>query len=99
MAVALVDFTAEYDGSTVEIRKGITRVADDHELAKRFPACFGLDGSGYVRSDRSPSREDLPMNETEMRELYRRERGGEELEPEDVRRLHEWRNEREREER
>ena len=39
------------------------------------------------------------MNETEMLELDRRERGGEELEPGDVRQLREWRNEREREER
>jgi HK97 family phage major capsid protein len=97
--VALVDFTAEYDGDTVEIRKGIDHVSDDHELFKRFPARFSPRGSGYARSDRTRSREEIPMNETEMLELDQRERSGEELEPGDVRRLREWRNEREREER
>jgi len=100
LPVALVDFTADYDGGTVEIRKGTTRVSDDHELFKRFPARFAPDGSGYTRSSgRTRSREDISMNEQDMLELDRRERGGEELEPGEVRQLREWRNECEREER
>jgi HK97 family phage major capsid protein len=98
LPVALVDFTAEYDGGTVEIRKGIDHVSDDHELFRRFPARFGVSGSARS-GDRTRSREDFSMNETEMIELDRRERGGEELEPEEVRQLREWRNKRSREER
>jgi hypothetical protein len=57
MPVALVDFEAFYDGQTVRIRKGISRVCDGHELHLRFPQNFGSDswepiGSRVERSDR-----------------------------------------------
>lgn len=40
MLVATSTFTADYDGETVEIDRGRTRVADDHDLARRFPDRF-----------------------------------------------------------
>jgi hypothetical protein len=43
--VALVDFDALYDGKRVRIRKGITHVCDDHELARRYPSGFGPDST------------------------------------------------------
>jgi hypothetical protein len=43
--VALLDFEALYDGRTVRIRKGITHVNASHELLRRYPKRFGLDGS------------------------------------------------------
>jgi hypothetical protein len=43
MPVALENFEAPYDGKRVRIRKGISRVADDHELVRRYPSRFGPD--------------------------------------------------------
>jgi hypothetical protein len=40
MLRALQSFTTEYGGRTVAVHRGSTRVADDHELAKRFPRRF-----------------------------------------------------------
>ena len=40
MLRALRSFTTEYGGRTVAVHRGSTRVADDHELAKRFPRPF-----------------------------------------------------------
>ena len=40
MLRALQSFTTEYAGRTVAVHRGSTRVADDHELAKRFPRRF-----------------------------------------------------------
>jgi len=40
MLVARQSFTCEYDGQTIPVHRGRTRVADDHELAKRYPQRF-----------------------------------------------------------
>jgi hypothetical protein len=40
MLRALQSFTSEYDGRTVAVHRGKTRVASDHELAQRYPQRF-----------------------------------------------------------
>jgi len=40
MLVARQSFTCEYDGQTIPVHRGKTRVADDHELARRYPQRF-----------------------------------------------------------
>jgi len=44
MPVALFDFSADYDGERISLRKGIDYVAPGHELLRRFPARFGPEG-------------------------------------------------------
>ena len=40
MLVARQSFSAVYDGKPVAVHRGRTRIADDHELARRFPLRF-----------------------------------------------------------
>ena len=40
MLVARQSFSAVYDGEPVAVHRGTTRIADDHELARRFPHRF-----------------------------------------------------------
>ena len=40
MLVARQSFTCEYDGQTIPVHRGRTRIADDHELAQRYPGRF-----------------------------------------------------------
>jgi len=37
MLIARQSFSAVYDGKPVAIHRGTTRVADDHDLVRRFP--------------------------------------------------------------
>jgi hypothetical protein len=37
MLVARQSFSAVHDGKPVAVHRGRTRIADDHELARRFP--------------------------------------------------------------
>jgi HK97 family phage major capsid protein len=47
MHKAIRSFSADYDGERVEIEAGRTRVANDHELRRRFPDAFEyVEGSG-----------------------------------------------------
>ena len=38
--VARQSFSAIYDGQPVAVHRGVSRVSDDHELARRFPLRF-----------------------------------------------------------
>jgi hypothetical protein len=40
MLVARQSFVCEYDGEALAVHRGNTRVADDHELARRYPMRF-----------------------------------------------------------
>jgi hypothetical protein len=40
MLVAKHTWVTGYDGQRIAIHKGVTRVSDDHPLAKRFPLRF-----------------------------------------------------------
>jgi proteasome lid subunit RPN8/RPN11 len=43
MPVALSDFSCQYDGQTVQVRRGITHVSDDHLILRRYPTRFAPD--------------------------------------------------------
>jgi hypothetical protein len=40
MLVARISFTADYDGKRIAIHRERSRVAEDHELARRYPERF-----------------------------------------------------------